>query len=181
MPQFGVGGRFLQYQNVSVNYSADWFIDPNINGVCNHEARGHMESDLHRYFFVSCYAKVHSISPKLENFPSALLPNHQNVGEGVEDRKFADRFRVQLWNKPSKTITSHISKDGHYYIHPDPTQCRSFTVREAARIQTFPDNYFFCGPRTSQYTQVGNAVPPLLARHIAQMVDEVFVHALDAV
>ena len=133
-----------------------------------------MEDDLLRYFFASCFAKIKKRSPKLEDFPVALLPAHKNVKAGIENKKFADRFRVQLWNDPCKTVTSHISKDGHYYIHPDATQCRSFTVREAARIQTFPDNYYFCGPRTSQFIQVGNAVPPLLANQIARIVSAVF-------
>ena len=168
--RFNTGGEFISYKNGSVKYNPGWYIDNKIEGVCNHSSRGHMEGDLLRYFFSACYARVRNISPKLEDFPKTLLPDHKNIYEGINDQKFADRFRVQLLNSPSKTITSHISKDGHYYIHPDSQQCRSFSVREAARIQTFPDNYYFCGPRTSQFTQVGNAVPPILANRIAEIV-----------
>lgn len=168
-----IGSEFIPYP-VTANYESVWFLNEKLQGTCNHQSRGHMESDLLRYLFVSCFGKVKRRSPKLEDFPEELLPAHKNVQFGIKEKKFADRFRVQLANKPSKTITSHISKDGHYYIHPDPAQCRSLTVREAARIQTFPDDYFFCGPRTAQFIQVGNAVPPLLANKIAQVVFDVF-------
>lgn len=143
----------------------------------NHEARGHMESDLRRYLFAAAFAEAHGYSPKgAEDFNiEGLRPNHKNWESG----DFADRFRVQLANKPATTITSHISKDGHYFIHYDPAQCRSLTVREAARLQTFPDNYFFQGNRTQQYHQVGNAVPPYLASQIASIVYKLFTEFND--
>jgi DNA (cytosine-5)-methyltransferase 1 len=134
----------------------------------NHEARGHMESDLRRYVFAAAFAKVTGSSPKgHEDFVlRGLAPDHANWKSG----KFADRFRVQLEWLPATTVTSHIAKDGHYFIHYDPLQCRSLTVREAARLQTFPDDYFFQGNRTQQYHQAGNAVPPFLAFQISKCV-----------
>lgn len=142
-------------------------------GLSHHEARGHMRSDLHRYFFAACFARANGRSPTLGSFPYELLPEHSNTEQGRRGEMFSDRFRVQLPDRPSATVTSHIAKDGHYFIHHDPTQCRSLTVREAARLQTFPDSYYFEGPRTMQYHQVGNAVPPLLARQIAAIVYDV--------
>jgi len=151
-------------------FSKDWLADPRIGGVCNHSARRHIRGDLHRYLFSACFAEVNGRSPQLREFPRDLLPRHENVDEAVTNGKFGDRFRVQLSGRPATTITSHIGKDGHYFVHYRPEQCRSLTVREAARVQTFPDNYLFEGNRTEQYKQVGNAVPPLLALEIARAV-----------
>jgi DNA (cytosine-5)-methyltransferase 1 len=143
-------------------------VSTGLKAVLNHSSRGHMQADLERYMFTSVFGRLMGRSPTLTEFPESLMPEHESARGGG----FNDRFRVQLETQPSTTITSHISKDGHYYIHPDPTQCRSLTVREAATLQTFPLDYFFCGPRTAQYHQAGNAVPPRLAYQIAESVAE---------
>jgi DNA (cytosine-5)-methyltransferase 1 len=166
--------KVVERQSCQTKVHPDWYHDPNLICLCNHESRSHMGSDLYRYLFVSAYGNVKGFSPCLKDFPEKLLPNHKNVNKKGRNQKFADRFKVQLWDKPASTITSHISKDGHYFIHPDPVQCRSLTVREAARLQTFPDNYYFEGNRTQQYHQVGNAVPPLLANQLAAIVYTIF-------
>jgi len=143
-----------------------WLERPALRGLAQHETRGHMASDLGRYLFAAVFGDVIGYSPKAADFPYLLRPDHKTWDSG----KFNDRFRVQLAGEASTTVTSHISKDGHYFIHPDPMQCRSLTVREAARLQTFPDDYLFFGNRTQQYVQVGNAVPPFLAQQIAGLV-----------
>lgn len=147
--------------------------------VLNHETRNHMDSDLCRYIYSASYSLIvpeegERINPRLPELVEAGLDP-----KGHKNREsFIDRFRTQIWDRPATTITSHISKDGHYFIHPDPSQMRSFTVREASRIQTFPDNYFFDGPRTAQFIQVGNAVPPLLANKIARVIFKILDLAL---
>lgn len=162
LPREGLtGSRFLN----------KWYLDSSLKYWLNHDARGHMISDLRRYLYSTLFAKVKGYSPRghKEFYLPGLAPAHKNWESG----KFSDRFRVQCADAPSTTITSHISKDGHYFIHYDPVQCRSLSVREAARLQTFPDNYFFMGNRSQQYHQVGNAVPPLLAYKMAEVVSDV--------
>lgn len=169
-PRRSVGDEYIPWLR-RPSWASSWFYDRRLGGVLNHSSRSHIADDLRRYFFIACYGKLHNASPSISDLPPSLSPRHKNLfGKSPGEIVFADRFRVQLADKPATTITSHISKDGHYYIHPDPTQCRSLTVREAARLQTFPDNYFFAGTRTAQYHQVGNAVPPLIAREIARVI-----------
>lgn len=139
--------------------------------VSQHSSRRHMGLDVARYAFYSLMLKEAGRRPKVFELPQGLKPAHRNV-QGV-GTPFSDRFWVQPWDEQSSTIVSHLSKDGHHFIHPDPMQARSLSVREAARLQTFPDDYWFCGPRTAQFQQVGNAVPPLLAKQIARVVSQI--------
>lgn len=176
-----LGGNYIQANNYQLpenHHLRNWLTDEKLGGVLQHESRKHMAQDLKRYLFAARYAQNHKTFPKLEDYKKAakdLLPDHENAQSG----KFTDRFRVQLANIPATTITSHISKDGHYFIHYDPCQARSFTVREAARVQTFPDNYYFCGERTEQFHQVGNAVPPYLAYQIADIVSNILIQNIN--
>lgn len=174
VPEDDYGSEFVECETpAETNPLYNWYVDFKLNGACNHVSRSHLTQDLKRYMFSCMFTTVYNRIPNLKDFEKQskeLLPDHKNAKSG----KFVDRFRVQLPNQPATTVISHISKDGHYFIHYDADQCRSFTVREAARIQTFPDNYLFCGPRTAQYQQVGNAVPPYLAKQIAEIVLRLF-------
>jgi len=134
--------------------------------LTHHIARPNNERDL----------KIYRIAVDLWNngkerliysdLPENLI-THKNV------KSFLDRFKVVADNlNYSQTIVAHIAKDGHYYIHPNIDQNRSISVREAARLQSFPDDYFFEGSRTSNFTQIGNAVPPLMAEYIAKWIKE---------
>jgi DNA (cytosine-5)-methyltransferase 1 len=170
-----IGQEYMRSNQFAVHTEhplRDWFTDPKVDGVLHHTSRGHLTIDLKRYLFAALYTRAYGTFPRMadyKDFSDDLLPDHANAESG----KFNDRFRVQLPHEPATTVTSHISKDGHYFIHYDPAQCRSLTVREAARIQTFPDNYYFCGSRTQQFHQVGNAVPPYLAYQISRIVRDI--------
>jgi DNA (cytosine-5)-methyltransferase 1 len=133
--------------------------------IRNHIARMHNERD--RAIYKIAIEKWNQEEKRLKyNDLKNDLKTHKNQSS------FLDRYKVVDGNGYSHAIVSHLSKDGHHFIHPDINQARSLTVREAARIQSFPDNYIFEGPRTSQYVQVGNAVPPLMAKGIAEKINE---------
>ncbi len=137
--------------------------------LTQHETRMHNERDLEIYKEAIlawgkgkrlCYAELAKRRPE--------LITHKNT------HSFTNRFNVIKANKKaSHTILAHIAMDGHYYIHPDIKQLRSLSVREAARLQSFPDDFYFEGPRTSQFRQIGNAVPPKMAEQIAKEIKKI--------
>lgn len=130
--------------------------------VRHHIARNHIDRDR----------EIYRIAIQMWNQGRRL--QYDDLPENLKTHKnrssFRDRFKVVDGDGLSHAVVAHISKDGHYFIHPDVRQARSLTVREAARIQSFPDDYLFEGPRTAQYVQIGNAVPPLMAEGIAQKI-----------
>ena len=130
---------------------------PGIHPLLDHIARNHNELDRERF--------------------QVMIHNHWSFGqlrrempqyEHEHARAFDNSYVVQWWDLPSKTILAHIHKDGFQFIHPDEAQRRTFTVREAARIQSFPDDFEFKGSRGEKYKQIGNAVPPLFAEALAK-------------
>lgn len=127
-------------------------------------ARPNISRDLKIYKQVVS-AKEKGINLKYNELASELQ-THKHTD------KFLDRYKALSWGNPAHTVVAHIAKDGHHYIHPDKEQNRSITVREAARIQGFPDDYYFETSRTAAFTQIGNAVPPILSEKIAQIIEK---------
>ena len=125
----------------------------------DHVARMNNEKDVERYRVM---AENHW------NFLE-LLEYRPDLGH-EKKRVFFNSYKVQWWDMPARTIIAHLHKDGNQFIHPDPDQGRSITVREAARLQSFPDDFVFEGSRSEQFKQIGNAVPPMLAEAIAKAV-----------
>ncbi|MEL4454846.1 DNA cytosine methyltransferase [Lutimonas vermicola] len=130
--------------------------------LLDHVARTHNEKDRKRYLAMS--KNKWTFKELLEKKPSL---NH------IKQRVFNNSYVVQFWDKPARTIIAHLYKDGNQFIHPDHKQERTITPREAARLQSFPDDFVFEGSRTQQYKQIGNAVPPLMAEAIAKSIKKV--------
>lgn len=168
LPALGAGeGTFLPCSLLTDE--SQWREESGIKSklpVTWHVARPHTEQDLEIYRIAVTQWNEHKSRLRYSALPTRLK-SHSNSDS------FTDRFKVVAEDLPtSQTVVAHICKDGHYYIHPDLEQNRSITPREAARLQTFPDDYYFeganCKPaRTHAFRQIGNAVPVLLARKIA--------------
>ena len=154
----------LKYVNEPTEYLKRAKIRNDLDFVTQHIARPNNEIDLEIYrIAVEEWEKGKQLN--YAELPAKLL-KHNNT------KSFSDRFHVVNGLGISHTVVAHIAKDGHYYIHPDKKQNRSITVREAARLQSFPDDYFFEGSRTAAFKQIGNAVPPLMAEKIAKKIKE---------
>ncbi len=169
MPDLKAGEGKEDAQDYRINDINDYLKKTKIrtpyDRVINNVSRPHRKEDLEIYkYAINKYLNGERL--KYSDLPEKLQ-FHKNR------KSFLDRFKVVDRNAAaSHTVVAHIAKDGHYYIHPDIKQLRSLTVREVARLQSFPDNYKFEGSRTDQFIQVGNAVPPLMAQVIGQKVKE---------
>ncbi len=158
-------------------YSGKWQYEARVRNddlpVSWHQARPNNDRDLEIYRLAVVLWDRGKLRLEYDALPGCLK-THRNR------ESFADRYKVVAANLPfSQTVVAHIAKDGHYYIHPDINQNRSITPREAARLQAFPDDYYFesCKPvpgRTPAFRQIGNAVPVLLSRKIAEKLKEVW-------
>lgn len=157
--------RNYYYEKDPSQYLSDFGIRNEHDILTQHVARVHNENDREIY-----NTAINLWNNEKQRLKYTDLPENNRTHKNL--KSFLDRYKVVAEDLPySHTVVAHIAKDGHYYIHPDIAQKRSLSVREAARLQSFPDNFYFEGPRTSIFTQIGNAVPPLMAEEIAKQVE----------
>ena len=161
----GDAPKLVKYATKTNTYLEQTEIRTDIDFVTQHICRPHNDNDLSIYKFAINKWEKDKIRIKYIDLP-------ERVRTQKNEKSFLDRFKVVDSAGVSHTVVAHIAKDGHYYIHPDIKQCRSISVREAARIQSFPDDFYFEGSRSAAFKQIGNAVPPLMAYAIAIKIKE---------
>jgi DNA (cytosine-5)-methyltransferase 1 len=163
LPELQAGQENNRYRRIQPShYLAEYGIRNNEDVLTWHVARSHIDRDKEIYRRV-----IQAWNNDHQRLRYPVLPEGLRTHNNLSS--FLDRFKIVEGDTPAcHTMMAHLSKDGHYFIHPDIHQARSITVREAARIQSFPDNYYFEGSRTAAFTQIGNAVPPLLSEAIAR-------------
>ena len=154
--------NITKYKAGTTEYLTQFELRNGVDFVSQHIARPHNDRDLEIYkIAIKKWQKEERL--KYPDLPE-ILKTHKN------EKSFVDRYKVVDPNGFSHTMVAHIAKDGHHYIYPDTKQVRSLSVREAARIQSFPDDFFFEGGRSAAFRQIGNAVPPLMAEKIANAI-----------
>ncbi len=160
----GTGKSFTYYKKPINEYLENAHIRNGLDFTTQHITRPHNENDLEIYRIA---VDEWSVGKRLNyaTLPKRLI-KHKNT------TSFRNRFQVVNGTGVCHTVVAHIAADGHYYIHPDKKQNRSISIREAARIQSFPDDFYFEGGRTASFKQIGNAVPPLMAEGIANKIKE---------
>ena len=165
LPKMKAGDAFktVNYTNIKNDYLKKFDLRNGVDFVTQHISRPHNAIDLEIYKRVIKKWDEKNERLKYPELPSELK-THTN------QTCFTDKFKVINGAGLSHTVVAHISKDGHHFIHPDKNQCRSISVREAARLQSFPDDFYFEGSRTAAFKQIGNAVPPLMALAIADKI-----------
>lgn len=134
--------------------------EPHVTGLPNHVPRYHNKRDIE--IFRDLAEDIRSGEEKFTSIENLKQLYQERTGKTSNIHK----YYVLRWDEPSNTIPAHLYKDGLRHIHPDPEQARSITVREAARLQTFDDDFEFMGAMGAQYKMVGNAVPPLFAKFL---------------
>ena len=157
--------KSIKYSKQTNEYLESTGIRNGIDFTTQHIARKNNDNDLEIYRIAVNKWVNEGKRLNYAELPSRLI-KHNNT------KTFTNRFQVVNNRGVSHTVVAHIAMDGHYYIHPDINQNRSISVREAARIQSFPDDYFFESSRTAAFKQIGNAVPVLMAEGIAKKIME---------
>jgi DNA (cytosine-5)-methyltransferase 1 len=167
----GEQNNVTKYQQFQSHYLEEFELRNGVDFVTQHIARPHNKQDLAIYKIAIQKLLNNGEKLRYPDLPTRLK-THKN------ETSFVDRFKVVNPYGQSHTMVAHIAKDGHHYIYPDLKQVRSISVREAARIQSFSDDFFFEGGRTAAFKQIGNAVPPLMAKEIAEKIMKILCQTL---